>query len=84
MAAPQNVPRQPATQQTYQKRERKMLKITDPTTGEEINVGAGKTSTPPQSGSSSSRATPVASEVSLCITCNFNVLINKTLDFYQC
>ena len=54
----------------YQKREKKVLKITDPTTGEEINVmGSSKTNTPPQSGSSSSRATPVTANV--CITGNY-------------
>ena len=54
----------PITPQAYQKRERKALKITDPRTLEEINVLGSKTSTPPQSDSSSSQATPVITNVS--------------------
>ena len=60
---PQPAPVRQVTPQTYQKREKKALKILDPTTLEEINVSGGKTSTPPQSGSSSSRATPVTQNV---------------------
>ena len=60
----------PATSQpsnTYQKRARKAIKIIDPNTGEDINMddvasttGAKPSNTPPQSGSSSSRDTPVS------------------------
>ena len=47
----------PITPQAYQKQERRVLKILDPRTLEEINVLGSKTSTPPQSDSSSSQAT---------------------------
>ena len=62
---PQPAQVRPIAPQTYQKREKRALKILDPTTMEEVNVLGGKTSTPPQSGSSSSRATPVTANVSV-------------------
>ena len=55
-----------STQQnvSYHKREKKVLSIVDPNTGQPINlesVGPSKTSsTPPQSGTASSRDTPVS------------------------
>ncbi len=62
----------PQPQQPYQKREKKMLRITDPNTGRDITddiifanqTGGSKTNTPPQSGPSSARATPVGASVS--------------------
>lgn len=55
---------QPQQQVQYQKRRKNIIQITDPNTGKVINdeilqTGSTKQVTPPNSGSSSSRATPV-------------------------
>lgn len=49
--------------QPYQKRERKIIRIVDPSTGQDISdeimSSTTKSNTPPHSGPNSSRATPV-------------------------